>query len=233
MLFHTSHEIRLAFEQLRWLERRRQSVIDCVSAHFGRDRIRAALPPEDRRQALPDHLEFDDLMMDFTPEECIRSLAHRLEVLESRTVASLLTKVSEWRDHVEEQIFFGSRLAGQEAARFTLEGSRTVSVNRPVFLAEVIQVVTSLTWSGLESEKSVFLSIRPLSDATLHFVRSPHLDSWIEGGAPPLLMAKIKNFWIQGILDVVGDEVDYRQTKYLEDGAPYGLEEFRIRPHAE
>ncbi|NUM89811.1 MAG: hypothetical protein HUU37_11450 [Bdellovibrionales bacterium] len=233
MLFRTSHEIRLAFEQLRWLERRRQSIIDCTAAHFGRDKIRAALPPEDRKIALPDHVELEDLLVDSTPEECIRALARKLDALESRTVARLMSRVSEWESHVEEQIFFGARLAGQEAARWSIEHSHCVSTHRPAFLAEVVQVVNALTWSGLESEKNNFLSIRPLSDATMHFVRSPHMAAWKEGGAEPLLMARVKNSWVRGILDILGGGIEYNQTHYLESGAPFGLEEFRIRPHAE
>jgi len=228
MAFRTSHEIRQTFDRLKWLDRRRQFILDSIASHFGKEKIRACLSGKERRAILSENAQFDDLQIDTTPEDCIRNLAFQVQSHEAAIITVLREKVSPYRDHVDEQILFGAKMAGQEAARQLFARSFSAQSNRPVFLAEVIQIVQNLTYDGIDSDKNTFLSIRPKSDVLVHFIRSPHINAWKSAGADLPFMAQVRSSWIKGILEVVAPQLTYRQIYSLEKGASYGLEEFRL-----
>jgi hypothetical protein len=229
MAFRTSHEIRQTFEKLKWIERRRQFILDSIGSHFGKEKIRACIPAKDRRAILGEKTQFDDLQVDTTPEDCIRNLAFQIQSHEAAVVTVLREKISPYKSHVDEQILFGSRMAGQEAARQTSARSFSLQENQPTFLSEVVQIVRNLTYDGMDGDRDSFLSIRPKADALMHTIHSPHIPAWKEGGADLEFMAQVRSSWIQGILDVIAPSLQYRQLQYLEKGAAFGLEEYRPR----
>ena len=229
MAFRTSHEIRQTFEKLKWIDRRRQFILDSIAAHFGREKIRSSLSSKERRAILGENTQFDDLQIDTTPEDCIRNLAFQVQNHEASIITALREKISPYKDHVDEQILFGAKMAGQEAARQTTARSFSLQTNHPHFLSEIVQIVRNLTYDGIDGDKDSFLSIRPKSDVLMHTIHSPHIEAWKSAGADLEFMAKVRSAWIQGILDVIAPAMQYRQVRYLEKGAPFGLEEYRLR----
>lgn len=229
MAFRTSHEIRQTFERLKWIDRRRQFILDSIASHFGREKIRACISGKERKGVLSESTQFDDLQIDSTPEECVRDLAILVQSNEANVIRILREKISPYRDHVDEQILFGAKMAGQEAARQFSARSFSTQNNQPMFLSEIVQIVQSLTYDGMEEDKNTFLSIRPKSDALVHFIRSPHINAWKQAGADLPFMAEVRSAWIQGILDVIAPRLIYKRIQSLEAGAEFGLEEFRIQ----
>jgi hypothetical protein len=225
-----SHEVYLVFEQLKAIDRRRSRVIDSVAAHFGRNKIADVLT----RMQLLDPLfsansNFFDSIDEREPEDFIRFLAKKTEAYEAETVKVLREQVSPYNQHVDEQILFGARTAGQDAARAFLTNSAAAARRSRLPLSEAVQSIFHITYNGLPSDKGFILSIRPLSGITVHYRYSAHLEAWQSTGVDFSFMCELRREWISGLLDVFSPDVYYSRTQSCEQGDGYGFEEFSLR----
>lgn len=231
MIRNVSPEIERVYSQLRWIHLRRYRVIESVSAHFGREHVKKNLQ---KANIAPSPLENDPDFFSLIDERdalpYLKELAVTVERNEAATVTALRQYVSIYRDHVDEQILFGSRTAGQEAGRIFLSRSKPANRLRShLDVTEAVQAVFELTYSGIPGEKNYFLSLRSLGGCTVHFSRSPHVESWGQGGADPKFFYAMKSEWICGILDILSPETIFSTTSAIELGNNFGLAHFHLK----
>ena len=211
-------EIEKTYEQLLWVLRRRFRVVESVQAHFGKplvDRVLAPLsPPPIQLEREPDFLELID---ERDPHDFLGALAHEIVKNEAETVGRLRTHVSVYRDHVDEQILFGARTAGQEAGRAFLESQAAVGRPRLATLSvpESVQAVFELSYSGLPGERNHFLVLRPRGGSSVHFVRSPQLEAWTAAGGDSRFLYELRCEWVRGILDIISPRVDFHPASEI------------------
>lgn len=222
-----SPEIELVFEQLRWVERRRYRIVESVSAHFGRALVAKVL---EAHQAPISPLAGEPTLIKILdhrgPESFLRDLALKMETTEAAAITILRSHVSVYREHVDEQILFGARTAGQEAARAFLSRTRTQPSHGPLSVPEAVQAVFELNYVGLPGEKNYFLMLRPQGSCSVHFARSPHLPAWKQAGADLRFLYQVRREWVRGILDILSPGVELAAPMAIEQGQPYGLEHF-------
>jgi hypothetical protein len=228
-----SPDIEKIYEQLLWIVRRRFRIVESVAAHFGKpivERTLAAVSPP--RLPLHHEVDFRALLDERDPLALIQDLAHDIVKHEAAVVSQLRARVSVYRDHVDEQILFGSRTAGQEAGRTFLAETRT-PVGKPrleaLSVPESVQAVFELNFTGLPGDKNHFLVLRPQGGSSAHFVRSAHLNAWKEGGGDARFLYDVRAAWIRGILDIISPGIDFYSASAIEHGSPYGLEHFYLR----
>ncbi len=223
--------MELVFEQLLWIERRRFRILENVSSHFGRSLVERILKTDDLMSSpLRGEPEFEDLMDERDPEIFLSDLALAVEKNEAATITRLRSHVSIYREHVDEQIIFGSRTAGQEAGRFFLSRSPVAKTRpSPLSVPESVQAVFELNYTGLPGEKNHFLMLRSHGGSTVHFVRSPHLEAWKSVAADPRFLYDLRCEWVRGILDIVSPQTIHRTAAAIEQGETYGLEHFYFR----
>lgn len=223
-----SPEIQRVFQQIRWLERRREKIIESVASHFSKATVNHILEKEGLR-TFPLNLDLDLNYLVDERDVCdfLRDLANRVESFSAQTIVAIRKHTSVYRDHVDEQIRFGSRYAGQDAGRYFLSThtkyDKTIPHLEPI---EVVQAVFELTFNGLPGDKNYFLCLRSFGGSTVHFQTSPHLKNWIAVGADPKFLHQIKVDWMKGILDILSPEMEFSFTQAIETGAKYGLAQF-------
>jgi hypothetical protein len=206
-------------------------MIESVMAHFGREQVNKIIeqakigdPP------LANEPEFFALLNDHDALEFLRDLAKAVETYEAGIVTALRRHVSIYREHVDEQILFGSRTAGQEAGRIFLSHSKPAIRKRShLEIPEAVQAVFELTYCGLPGEKNYFLSLRAYGGCSVHFQRSPHLAPWSAAQAEPKFLYGVKSEWICGILDILSPETIFSTSSALEHGHAFGLAHFHLR----
>jgi hypothetical protein len=229
---HVTPDIEKVYEQLLWIMRRRFRVVESVKAHFGRgavDRVLEPLPapplPLDR------DADFRDLLDEREPVYFLEKLAFDVERYEAETVTRLRAHVSVYRDHVDEQILFGARTAGQEAGRAFLEAQAPAGGPRLETLSvpEAVQAVFDLGFTGLPGERSHFLVLRAHGGSSAHFARSPHLAAWNAAGADARFLYGTHCEWVRGVLDILSPRVDFHSARSIEVGEDFGLEHFYLR----
>lgn len=226
-----SPEIERVYSQLRWVHLRTFRIVESVRAHFGREQVTKVLEKAGIGSSpLADEPDFFSLLDEQDASAFLAGLAARMEKHEAAVVTALRRHVSIYREHVDEQILFGSRTAGQEAGRLFLSHSKPAIRHRThLDIPEAVQAVFELTYSGLPGEKNYFLSLRPLGGCSVHFSRSPHLAPWTDANAEPKFLYGIKTEWIRGILDILSPETIFSTTSSLEYGNSYGLAHFHLR----
>lgn len=226
-----SPELENIFSQLIWIERRRFRIIEAVSAHFGKENIEKILAMDPATNSpLTEATSLSEMIDDRDPESLLQFLSTQMDTCEATTVKVLRQHVSVYQSHVDEQILFGARTAGQEAARSFLSKSKiSHSTDEPISLSEAVQAIFALTYRVDESEKNYFLTLRPQAGATVHEQRSPHIDIWKSVGCDLKLMSAIRNEWIRGMLDILSPDIEYSESKQIEHGSPYGLAHFYKR----
>lgn len=231
MIRKVSPEIERVYSQLRWVHLRTFRIVESVKAHFGRDQVDKILDKAGCGLApLANEPDFFSLLNELDAEHFLANLADAVERHEASVVTALRRHVSIYREHVDEQILFGSRTAGQEAGRLFLSRSKPAIRKRShLDIPEAVQAVFELTYSGLPGEKNHFLSLRSLGGCTVHFSRSPHLKPWSEANAEPKFLYGIKSEWICGILDILSPDTIFSTTSSLEFGNQYGLAHFHLR----
>lgn len=231
MISSISPDIELVFSQLLWIERRRFRLVESVSAHFGRPLVRRVLQAANLAHSpLEGEPDFLDLLDERDPFEFLRYLARQVEQNEAAAISRLRSHVSVYREHVDEQILFGARTAGQEAGRAFLSRSPVAKPRPgPFTVPESVQAVFDLTYTGLPGEKNHFLLLRSQGGATVHFTHSPHLEAWQEAGAEPRFLHQVRCEWVRGILDIVSPGVDLSVAQSIEQGGAYGLEHYYLR----
>jgi hypothetical protein len=226
-----SPDIEKIYEQLLWIVRRRFRIVESVAAHFGKPIVERALATLEQ-PLLPLHHDFRALLDERDPLTLIESLAHDIVKHEAAVVSQLRSRVSVYRDHVDEQILFGSRTAGQEAGRTFLAETRT-PVGKPrlesLSVPESVQAVFELNFTGLPGDKNHFLVLRPQGGSSAHFVRSAHLAAWKAGGGDARFLYDVRAAWVRGILDIISPGVEFHSASAIEHGSPYGLEHFFLR----
>lgn len=227
-----SPDIEKTYEQLLWVLRRRFRVVESVKAHFGKtlvDRVLETVPA----CALPTGREADfvDLLDERDPFDFLASLASEVLRNEAATITCLRGHVSVYRDHVDEQILFGARTAGQEAGRSFLSQSPMGARPRiqSLTVPESVQAVFELGFCGLPGDKGHFLLLRAHGGSSAHFVRSPHLPAWSEAGGDTAFLYEMRCEWIRGILDIIAPNLVFHSASALERGQPFGLEHFYLR----
>jgi hypothetical protein len=226
-----SPDVELVYAQLLWIERRRYRLVESVSAHFGRALVERVLSAADLLNSpLENEPELTALLDEREPEVFLGNLSVLVERNEAATVTRLRSHVSVYREHVDEQILFGARTAGQEAGRSFLSVS---SVVRPrpgnLSVPEAVQAVFEMNYTGQPGEKNHFLMLRSQGGSTVHFIRSPHLAAWVSVAAEPKFLYQVRCEWIRGILDIVSPLTDFSTTQSIEQGGLYGLEHFYLR----
>jgi len=150
--------------------------------------------------------------------------------LEAATVTALRKHVSVYQQHVDEQILFGARTAGQEAGRSFLARSKPATKGRThLDVPEAIQAVFDLTYNGLPWEKDYFLCLRALGGSTVHYIRSPHLAAWRSSNGDPKFLSSLKSEWTKGMLDILSPETEYSSSHSIEQGETFGLAQFHLR----
>lgn len=228
-----SPEIERIYQQLLWIERRRQRIISSVAAHFGAGSIERILRTEGcALSPLKNEPDYSTLVDERGPELFLAALAAEVERLEALTVTALRKHVSVYQQHVDEQILFGARTAGQESGRIFLAQSRFATKGRPYLeVPEAIQAVFDITFNGLPWDRNHFLCLRSLGGSTVHYTRSPHLESWRAAGADPRFLYAVKTEWTKGILDILSPETEFSSTQSIEQGGDFGLAHFYHREH--
>jgi hypothetical protein len=226
-----SPDIEKVFEQLLWVVRRRYRIVESVQAHFGRqlvDRVLEAVPPPPL--PLSDQADLPPLLDEKEPLEFLSSLAFEVVRNEAATISQLRGHVSVYREHVDEQILFGSRTAGQEAGRSFL-AQPPAGKPRPESLSvpEAVQAVFELNFTGIPGEKNHFLMLRSQGGSSAHFVRSPLLAAWASAQADPRFLYDMRCEWVRGILDILSPRVEFHPASAIERGNPFGLEHFYLR----
>ena len=226
---YNSHEVHLVFEQLRAIDRRRSRVIDSVAAHFGRKKVADLFTQNNLQLPLfSEDPKFVDIIDEREPQEFIRFLAKKTEAYEAKTIKLLREKISDYHPHVDEQILFGARTAGQDAARAFLTSSTAAEKRSRLPLTEAVQSIFHITYNGLPSDRGFILSIRPQSGITVHYRYSAHSEAWNEAGIDVAFMGKLREEWISGLLDILSPNVFYHRAKAFELGDGYGFEEFAL-----
>lgn len=226
-----SPDIELIYSQLLWVERRRFRLVESVSSHFGQALVGRVLGSAGLTTSpLEGEPEFNALLDEREPDAFLRALAFEVEKKEAATITSLRNHVSIYREHVDEQLLFGARTAGQEAAR-TFLSAYPVAKPRPgpLSVPEAVQVVFELNYTGLPGERNHFLVLRSQGGCTVHFVRSPHIEAWSAASAEPKFLYQIRCEWVQGILDIVSPGINFSASHSIEQGGAFGLEHFFLR----
>jgi hypothetical protein len=231
MIRKISPEIERVYSQLKWVHLRTFRIIESVKAHFGRDQVNKIMEKSGIGPSpLAQEPDFFTLLDEKDAPVFLAELAAAVENYEASVVTVLRRHVSIYREHVDEQILFGARTAGQEAGRLFLSHSKPAIRQRShLDIPEAVQAVFELTYSGLPGDKNYFLSLRPLGGCSVHFSRSPHLAPWAKASAEPKFLYGIKSEWICGILDILSPETIYSTTASLEHGQQYGLAHFHLR----
>lgn len=226
-----STDIELVYAQLLWIERRRYRLVESVSAHFGQALVERVLNAAGLAGSpLEGEPEFSALLDEREPEIFLKHLSEQVEQNEAATITRLRSHVSVYREHVDEQIIFGARTAGQEAGRAFLSVSSVVRP-RPGILSvpETVQAVFEMNYNGQPGEKNHFLMLRSQGGSSVHFVRSPHIEAWNVVSAEPKFLYQVRCEWVRGILDIVSPQVEFSVTQSIEQGGRYGLEHFYLR----
>lgn len=228
-----SPDIELVYAQLLWIERRRFRLVESVGAHFGKPLVTRVLQAGDlERSPLQGEPAFKALMDDRSPGTFLRYLATEVERNEAATITRLRSHVSVYREHVDEQVLFGSRTAGQEAGRDFLARSPVAKPRPgPLSVPEAVQAVFELNYTGLPGDKNHFPVLRSQGGATVHFARSPHLEAWNQAGAEPRFLHQVRCEWVRGILDIVSPGIELIVAQSIEQGEPFGLEHYFLRGH--
>ena len=231
MIRDVSPEIERVYSQLRWIHLRRFRVVESVSAHFGRENVRRILAKSGvSNSPLENDPDFFSLLDERDAFEFLRDLAFEVEGHEATAVTALRRHVSIYQDHVDEQVLFGSRTAGQEAGRIFLSRSKpAIRLRSHLDVPEAVQAVFELTYSGLPGERNHFLCLRSLGGCSVHFSKSPHLAPWTKAGADPRFFYTMKSQWIRGILDILSPDTIFSTSTALEYGNEYGLAHFHLR----
>ncbi|MGE3260366.1 MAG: hypothetical protein AB7K68_01170 [Bacteriovoracia bacterium] len=231
MIRKISPEIERVYSQLRWVHLRTFRIIESVKAHFGREQVSKIIEKSGiGNSPLANEPDFFSLLNEKSAEVFLSELACSVEKYEAGIVTALRRHVSIYREHVDEQILFGSRTAGQEAGRLFLSHSKPAIRQRThLDVPETVQAVFELTYSGLPGDKNYFLSLRPMGGCSVHFNRSPHLAPWAAVEAEPKFLYGIKSEWICGILDILSPDTIFSTTSSLEHGNKYGLAHFHLR----
>jgi hypothetical protein len=228
----TTPELEKTYEQLLWILRRRFRVVESVRAHFGKANVERALGTQDAPPlSLDREAELSELLDERDPVRFLADLAFAVERYEAETVARLRAHVSVYRDHVDEQILFGARTAGQEAARTFLEAQAPLGRPRLETLSvpEAMQAVFDLGFAGLPGDRNHFLVLRSRGGSSAHFSRSPHLEAWLSAGADPRFLYDVRCEWVRGVLDIVSPRVNFHPSSAIEQGGAFGLEHFYLR----
>lgn len=225
-----SPEIERVYAQLQWIERRRQRVIESVSAHFGHALVQRILLSE---PALPSPLAglpaFSSLLDEREVEPFVESLAIEMDRAEASTITALRGHVSVYQAHVDEQILFGSRTAGQEAGRIFLSRNTVPGGSlgaRAFDIPRAIEAIFEFAYHGLPWDHNYFLCVRSLGGSTVHYRRSPHLTGWLSAGGDPKFLFSVKCEWIRGMLDILSPSTLFTTTQAIEQGHPFGLAHF-------
>ncbi len=224
-----SPEIEGVYNQLLWIEQRRARIVESVSAHFSQSAAYKILKEKSLLNTIVGREKsFSTLLDDRSPKVFLADLAKQVEQQEAATIHALRTHISLYQHHVDEQILFGARTAGQEAGRHFL--SRLAAhTRRYLDVPEAVQAVFELTYNGLPDERNHFLCLRLFGGSTVHFIRSPHLAAWTAVGADPSFLFELKEEWIRGILDILSPETVFTTTQAMERGDDYGLSQFYAR----
>lgn len=225
-----SPEIERIYQQLLWIERRRARILASVSAHFGKSIVEKLT--KDITSPIAGEPEFSSLVDESGPEAFLAQLAAEVEKLEAQTISNLRKHVSVYPAHVDEQILFGARTAGQEAGRSFLASAKPAITGRShLEVPEAVQAVFDLTYNGLPRERNHFLCLRALGGSTVHYTRSPHLAAWKAAGGDTRFLYEVKSEWIKGILDILSPETEFSSKQAIEQGADFGLAHFHQREH--
>ncbi|RYZ94231.1 MAG: hypothetical protein EOP11_26655 [Proteobacteria bacterium] len=225
-----SPEIEKVYGQLLWIERRRQRILAAVSSHFGRAPLEKILPEEDLRPSPPIDPPFRTLVDERGALPTLKTLSEAVLRREARTVKLLRAHVSVYRHHVDEQILFGVRTAGQEAGRDFMGQSHQANLKpERLDIPEAIQAVMELHFQGLPGEKNQFLSLRAHGGSTVHAMRSASLDAWRAEDSDPEFLHLIQLEWVRGILDILSPGTEYSVSSALEKGDAFGLAQFHQR----
>lgn len=226
-----SPELERIYQQLLWTERRRARVISSVSAHFGAALVERILKTENVESSLlTGEPNFINLIDERSPQDFLTYLAGAEDQLEAATVAVMRKHVSVYQQHVDEQILFGARTAGQEAGRSFLASSQPSIKGRSCLeVPEAIQAVFELTFNGLPWDRDHFLCLRSLGGSTVHYTRSPHLASWKTAGGDARFLYSLKSEWIRGMLDILSPETEFSSSQSIEQGGSFGLAHFHLR----
>jgi len=226
-----SPELERIYQQLLWTERRRARVISSVSAHFGAALVERILKTENvESSVLAGEPNFTNLIDERSPQDFLTYLASAEDQLEAATVAVLRKHVSVYQQHVDEQILFGARTAGQEAGRsFLASSKRSIKGRSHLEVPEAIQAVFELTFNGLPWDRDHFLCIRSFGGSTVHYTRSPHLTSWKAAGGDARFLYTLKSEWIRGMLDILSPQTEFSSSQSIEQGESFGLAHFHLR----
>jgi len=211
-----SPESKRAFDQICQIGLRRQRIIDSVTAHFGKVHVLSILAKKNLLNpvALPGQ-DLEAFLSEIPTQNTLANLAFSQQLLEAQTIETLLSETTVYQSHVEEQILFGARIAGQEASRQRYPQAVVVGGN--LTTQEAISAAITLTYCGMPSERGFFLVIRPFGSSTVHFVNTVHSSSWNQTGVDFTLMEKVKESWIKGILDILCPNLKFSRSTTLSN----------------
>lgn len=221
MVMKRDHRVEQILNQLFWIQRRRDRISDSVSSHFGREKVSLLLKGLSlKAPQLSPNFDYRLLQQGKSDEEFVRELALHVEYDEALVVKTLRERASPYPAHVDEQILFGARNAGQDAGRFILQRD----IDRSFTLPEVFQAIESLSYLGLASDQNYFVTLRPLGHISVHHERCPHLKAWTEAGAEVLFQEKLQAAWTRGIIDILSPQTFFERKYSIPRGDAFGLD---------
>lgn len=229
MAFRMCPEHNLIYEQLRWVERRRIRMQDAVSAHFGREKAQAVMQNLEGKLRLYTAKPLLEIINELEPDVFLRKLAFTIEKQEALLIKEFIAHLSPYPEHVRDQILFGSRCAGQEAARFYLSKNKDVAKNPPLSLTTTMAIIRQLYFNGFETDRLFFTSVRPLNDVMIHYKACPHQRAWEAAEADLEFMTEVQKTWIDGLLDILANNIIHYYSHSIARGEPYSLEHFVYR----
>jgi hypothetical protein len=216
---------QLVFDQLKWIERRRIRILGAVASSHDRQQVMACVNRLSPPIAIFDlESNLSDLIDEAGPSKFLRELAYKLEFNESRMIAALILNFPE--EATRKTILVGSRYSGQEAARNLMAHISRHSLTN---LVDIYSSIYRLTYSGIPADKISFVSIRPLSDVSIHYSKCAHSKAWLNSGADMSFLCDVQKEWLSGALDIIAPEFEHIRLSSIAKGASYGRDRFVSR----
>ena len=216
---------QMIFDQLKWIERRRVRILGAVASAFERAQVLDCV-----QKIRPSIIDFDletklaDSIDESGPTSFLRRLAYRLEFNEARMIGAILSAFP--AETARHSILLGTRHSGQEAARHLMAKQACHSLSD---LVEIYSAISRLTYSGIPADKLFFVSVRPLSDVSIHYSKCAHSRAWEDSGADMSFLCDVQKEWLSGALDIIAPNFEHIRITSIAKGAAYGRDRFAPR----
>jgi hypothetical protein len=187
------------YEKLAIAQARTQRILDFLTPHFGKAAMQKSMQ-KIQEKLMPANFEIAE---DVSPQAF-----YAVQFNEALLLNNLKSSLSSSTQNVTEQIYFSARCAGQEVARDFLRSY--YHKDHTLTLSELIQALKHIHYFGESGD--VFFSIRPYSDATVHYKQNRYLSAWQAAQADIDFMSKVQMEWVSGIIDILCPEITFHRV---------------------